>query len=116
LAGAPLPDGAAFDGEDFSAALLGKPTDRNKPLFWEYGRNNESFRYPEGKGRSPNVAIREGDWKLLLHADGTSVELYDLGADPQESANLADKKPDLARRLAEKALAWRKSLPSGSSQ
>src|SRR3546814_15284594 len=26
------------DGQDISAALAGKPLNRNKPLFWEYGR------------------------------------------------------------------------------
>jgi arylsulfatase A-like enzyme len=111
VAGVPLPPGAAFDGEDLSAALSGSPTVRVKPLLWEYGRNTNSFIYPKGADRSPNVAVREGDWKLLVNADGSDVRLFNLRDDPKESANVAEQHLDLARRLQEKALAWRKSLP-----
>ena len=61
--------------------------------------------------RSPNVAIREDNWKLLISADGTGAELYDLAADPNEARNLAAEKPDLTKRLTDAALGWRKSLP-----
>ena len=76
------PKGYAPDGEDLGPALLGTSPRRTKPLFWEYGRNDKSFAYPAGKDRSPNVAVRDGDWKLLVNADGTGAELYDLSADP----------------------------------
>ena len=112
LAGAALPGGFTFDGEDMSGALKGKPAVRSKPVFWEYGRNEKFFRYPPGAGRSPNVAVREGKWKLLVNADGTRPELYDLLADPKEAENVAEKNPGVAARLKEMALAWRRSLPS----
>jgi arylsulfatase A-like enzyme len=101
------------DGEDLSPALLGEEArKRTKPLFWEYGRNDRSFAYPpDPKHRSPNVAIRDGDWKLLVNADGTGGELYDLAADPKETRNCAGEQPLVARRLREAALRWRKSLP-----
>jgi arylsulfatase A-like enzyme len=113
LAGAELPKDARPDGEDRSTALLGNPaTARARPLFWEYGRNEQFFRYPDTKAdRSPNVAIREGDWKLLVNADGTGAELYDLAADPREARNLAAERPTVADRLKGAAVAWRKSLP-----
>jgi arylsulfatase A-like enzyme len=111
LASVGLPKGIAFDGEDLSAALLGHPTTRSKPLFWEYGRNTNAFAFPNGADRSPNVAMREGDWKLLLNADGSDAQLYDLKADPKESNNVAGANPEVAARLKEKALAWRNSLP-----
>ena len=112
LCGAGLPAGYEPDGEDLSPALLGESPARTRPLFWEYGRNDTSFAYPPGKAdRSPNVAVRDGNWKLLVSADGTGAELYDLAADPNEAANLASAEPAVARRLADSALRWRKSLP-----
>jgi arylsulfatase A-like enzyme len=111
IAGVPLPPGVAFDGEDLSAPLTGTPTVRTRTLFWEYGRNTNAFNFPKGKDRSPNVALREGDWKLLVSADGSDVQLYNLRDDPKETVNVADQHPDIARRLADKALAWRNSLP-----
>jgi arylsulfatase A-like enzyme len=111
IAGVNLPQGVAFDGEDMSAALLGRPQSRSKPLFWEYGRNTNAFAFPNGLDRSPNVAVREGDWKLLVNADGSDTQLYDLRADPRETNNVADANASLARRLREQALAWRHALP-----
>jgi arylsulfatase A-like enzyme len=111
LAGAALPNGPAFDGEDLSAVFLGKPAARTKALYWEYGRNNQTFAYPQGLDRSPNLATREGNWKLLISADGSGAELYELSKDFAERHNLVDQQPDVARRLSERALTWRKSLP-----
>jgi arylsulfatase A-like enzyme len=106
-----LPEGYKSDGEDLSAALLGKTPKRTRPLFWEYGRNDKAFSYPSGKDRSPNVAIRDGDWKLLVNADGTGAELYDLAADPNEAKDRAANHPDVVKRMSDSALRWRKTLP-----
>jgi arylsulfatase A-like enzyme len=112
LAGAATPTISLLDGEDQSAALLGQPhVKRTKPLFWEYGRNNESFRYPAGRDRSPNLAMRDGSWKLLVNADGSGAELYDVVADRSESTNVVADHPQIAKRLTEQVLAWRRSLP-----
>ena len=109
---AKLPKNYTPDGEDMTAAILGESPARTKPLFWEYGRNNTSFAYPQdAKHRSPNVAVRDGDWKLLVNADGTGAELYDLANDANETKNVAADHPDVAKRLAQKAIAWRKSVP-----
>jgi arylsulfatase A-like enzyme len=112
ICGAKLPSKFTADGEDLSAAIQGQTPNRTKPLFWEYGRNATSFAYPrDAHHRSPNVAVREGDWKLLVNADGTHAELYTLATDRNETKNVAAEKPELAQRLKTLALNWRNVLP-----
>lgn len=111
IAKVPIPKGVAFDGENLSRALLGKSASRRAPLFWEYGRNNDSFAYPQGRDRSPNVAVRDGKWKLLINADGSGAELYDLPKDIAEANNLIEQEKSVAKRLSRAALDWRKTLP-----
>jgi arylsulfatase A-like enzyme len=111
LASAELPDGYRPDGKDMSPALKGEALRRTRPLFWEYGRNEKAFSYPEGRNRSPNVAVLDGDWKLLVNADGKGEELYELASDPVEEHDRVATEPDVVRRLREAALKWRRSLP-----
>jgi arylsulfatase A-like enzyme len=120
IAHAPAAGDANFDGEDMSAALFGKPITRQKRVFWEYGRNTNSFAYPRDPyHRSPNLAVREGPWKLLMDGDvarysnvaasgGGNPQLYDVLSDPHETKDLASEKPVLAGRLRDALLEWRK--------
>jgi arylsulfatase A-like enzyme len=110
IAGAARPGDVQLDGEELSQAFLGNGATRKKPLFWEYGRNS-AFGYPKGRDRSPNVAVRDGKWKLLLNADGSGAELYDLEADRNEARNVAEQNPEVTKRLTGIALEWRKALP-----
>jgi len=116
IAGAPLPRGYVADGVDRSAALQGTPqTDRERPLLWEYGRNEKFFGYPKLPGdRSPQLAIRDGDWKLLVNADGEGAELYDLSASNDESRNVIAEHADVAARLKKAVLDWRRSWPKAA--
>ena len=95
-----------------SGPILGAARPRRKSLFWEYGRNDEFFNFPKGRDRSPNLALREGKWKLLLQADGSQVELYDLDEDKFETENLAEEQPETVDRLSKELRNWRESLPS----
>jgi N-acetylgalactosamine-6-sulfatase len=109
LAGAAVPKDHALDGEDRSAVLTGKPAERTKPLFWEWRFNVAG----PVLNKCPELATRDGKWKLLMNPDGSRVELYDVPADPSELTNLADKYPDVAKRMGERVLAWAKTLPDG---
>ncbi|MBI1354459.1 MAG: sulfatase-like hydrolase/transferase [Acidobacteria bacterium] len=111
LAGVPAPP-VAFDGEDRSSVLLGEPSARRKPLLWEYGRDETYLAPGLEEDRSPNLAIRDGRWKLLVNADGSRLELYDLDASTGERDNVAADHPDVAKRLSEALLSWRRSLPT----
>ena len=105
----PLPSDFKPDGEDVSDLLAGKLRPRNAPLFWEWRFNiaGEPFHH------SPMLAIREGDWKLLLNPDRSRVELYDIPRDPTQLKNVAEKHPELVERLTKEALDWQATLPKG---
>jgi arylsulfatase A-like enzyme len=112
LAGAVLPNEVKSTqrGQSVAAAFKGDPSfRRTAPLFWEWRYRVHNHPW----NRSPMLAIRDGRWKLLLNPDRSRVELYDIPADPSELANLSDKHPDIVARLAEKSLAWQKTLPEG---
>lgn len=100
-----------LDGEDVSQAIVGDSgrNTRTKPMMWE-------FRYPiigHVINRSPTLAIREGEWKLLINADGTRAELYRQPEEIMELANVAEAHPDVVHALSEKVLAWKATLPEG---
>jgi arylsulfatase A-like enzyme len=112
IAHAQMPAGFSFDGEDMKAALDNRPFAPTKTIFWEYGRKSKFFNYPgHPYDRSPHLAVREGKWKLLVNADGSDVQLYDLNADPNETNDVAGKNPEITKRLKEAALTWKHSLP-----
>ncbi len=79
-----------FDGEDASAAWLGKAAlTRTKPLLWKTSAPNS-----EG-------AIRDGQWKLH-HPNSRRGELalYDITTDPGERTNLVKQHPDIVKQLS----------------
>lgn len=99
------------DGEERSSVLLGKSSKRKHALIWEYGRNNSFFSFPKAPNKSPALACRDGNWKLLMNADKTQIELYDLNTDKNESNNLATIYPDIVNRLSQQIVKWLTNLP-----
>ncbi len=109
LAGVKLPGDLKPDGEDMSAALLGKPKQRTMPLMWEW-----RFRvFGDMAHKCPMLAIRDGKWKLLMNPDRSRIELYDIPRDPTELDSVAGQYPDIVRKLSERLLKWQKTLPVG---
>jgi len=107
LAGIKTNENLMLDGEDMSLAFLGTPQERTKPLMWEY-------RYsPWGRHiqKSPALAMREGDWKLMMNADGSRTELYNLKDNPCEVDNLANEYPGIVKKMSRELLDWEESLP-----
>lgn len=109
LAGVEIPPGHTLDGEAQDDVLRGESRPRNRPLFWEW-----RFRIAgEPFHQSPQLAVRDKEWKLLLNPDGSRVELYDMRSDLTQLTNLADKHPDVVGRLSTAVLDWSKTLPDG---
>lgn len=101
-AGAPVPAGYRADGIDIGSVLRGETFTRAEPVFWQN---------PTANRRGPSLAIRDGDWKLLMEQDGTEVQLYDLARDAAESTNLAAANPARVADMRGRLLAWSRSLP-----
>ena len=90
----------APDSENHGDALLGDSGDGRR-LLVEHGQG---------------LALREGSWKYIEPAEGSSVawqtgietgnlrapQLYDLAKDPGESLNLAEREPDRVRHMQDR--------------
>lgn len=102
-----------LDGIDFSKRLAGTPLKTRGPLYWEFGQHFLGQEPPKDayQTRSPNVCVRDGDWKIIVNSDGTRAELYNLAEDVNETSNLADRNPKIAKKMTHMATEWfRKSF------
>ncbi|MFD2144431.1 sulfatase-like hydrolase/transferase [Mucilaginibacter antarcticus] len=112
FAGIKLPATYKGDGIDRGATFLGKPSLRGKDQFWEYGRNAIGFNYPRiVADKSPNLAVRSGEWKLLMNSDGTDIQLYNILKDKKEQTNLAANEPKKTGELKSKLMTWWQTIP-----
>ncbi|MEY3898806.1 MAG: Arylsulfatase [Verrucomicrobiota bacterium] len=84
---------AEVAGESFAKLLLGKPWQRQEPLFFQY---------------MDNRAIRSAEW-TLAEVDGTGWELFNTTADPLETKNLAESNPELVAAMSQRWLKWWKN-------
>ena len=107
LASASIPESVKLDGEDMSDVWLGSNRERTQPLFWEW--RYKVFGHVLNK--PPRLAVRHGDWKLLMNPDSSRIELYNVFKDPSELHNMVDIEPKILGSLVEKLLLWNADLP-----
>lgn len=122
LAGRPAPSDRALDGTSLVSLIEGEEFERTDPLFWHYYRAISP----------PRVALRDGDWKIVAHWDGPTIqekrnslgrnvspqanaliktaklvrfELYNLSEDIGETTDVAAKHPEILSELKAKVVA-----------
>ena len=104
-AGVMLPADYRSDGENLLDAFQGKSIARTRPIFWEWlGNKTEPDWWPR-------LAVRDGEWKLVLTNDAKRVELHRLTDNRTESADVAKDHPEIVARLTKLALDWKATLP-----
>ena len=109
IAGVEIPSEVAFDGEPLPNVLTGSSqVSRKKPLYFRRPPDRDSF---YGDDDLPDLAMREGHWKLLCEYDGSDAELYDLTNDPSETSNLAEAHAATVTRLTKQVVDWHQSMP-----
>ncbi len=110
IAGVSAPPGTDFDGVSMRETLLGRSeASRDRPLFFRRPPDRASF---SGDDKLPDLAVRDGRWKLLCTYDGASPQLYDLALDPSEKRNLAELHPAETAGLTASTVAWHRSIPA----
>lgn len=102
-------DNSFTDGENLIKTVLGETNlSRNSPIF--YSRPPDRKNYKNMKNL-PDLAMREGGWKLLCDYDGGRSELYNIVNDPGESQNLADIHIKRVEEMKQKVISWYMSMP-----
>lgn len=119
LVGADLPKNRIIDGKDIRPLLFGRPGAKSP---------HEVFYYYNGTNLA---AVRSGQWKMVFPhkyghpSPGTGgrpgtrgqrpieLSLFDLDADVGETTNVADKYPEIAKRLQSLAEKAREDLGDG---
>lgn len=98
-----------LDGVPFLPTLRGEAAGPRGPMFWHYPHYHV-------EGGVPASVVRRGDWKLIefhertLTGRGPEPQLFDLGADPGESTDLAAQHPALVAELLAELRSWRERV------
>jgi arylsulfatase A len=122
IAGANVPDAVKLDGTSIVPALQGIPLNRINPLYWQF----------HGARGEDQVAIIDGDWKLVGQFDGSSLKphgdifkthqnrihnakivryrLYNLAND--EATDVSNGNPKVLNRLTAEMTRMLKSVQS----
>ncbi|MGQ8335478.1 sulfatase-like hydrolase/transferase [Sunxiuqinia sp. A32] len=98
-----------YDGVDMSKSMLGIETSkRTKPIMWQ---RPSGITKMNKNTDNPDLAIRDGDYKLLINIDGSNPQLYNIVSDEEESENITDQHPDITKKLKKKVLDWYAEMP-----
>lgn len=74
------------DGTNLLPLLKNEKSLNRDVLFWHYPHYH-------GSAWKPGSAIRQGDWKLVVHYENNQAELFNLKNDPGETTDISQKHP-----------------------
>ncbi|THH35501.1 sulfatase [Neolewinella litorea] len=98
LAGLDVDPPQVIDGRDLTPLLRGDDWPE-RALIWHYPHYGN-------QGGDPSSVIRRGDWKLIHYWEDGHDELYDLGRDAREQADVAKRHPAVVERLRTELLTF----------
>ncbi|CAZ97604.1 sulfatase-like hydrolase/transferase [Zobellia galactanivorans] len=105
LAKTTYPENYEPDGVSIVPAIMGKPFERQKPIFWDW-------RFPNDRPDFwPSAGVQEGNWKLLANEELGREELYDITSDWAEQKDMSAENPQKVKELMQKFKTFKKSLP-----
>lgn len=102
------PQDTTFDGESLASVFTGDGQSRTAPIFFRRPPDRDSY---YGVDDLPDLAMRQGKWKLLCEYDGSSPELYDLDSDRGETIDVAAQHPNVAQGMTSAVVDWHQSMP-----
>jgi arylsulfatase A-like enzyme len=98
--------GSRLEGMDLFPTLEGNAPPVERTLFWRV------------QGPRSQVAVRSGNWKLVVDGTGSGpiprAMLFDLATDPQERTNLVVQQPDVSRRLWLLLQGWQQEVDASA--
>ncbi len=109
LTGTASPENVNYDGENKLKTILGESTSSRKaPIFYSRPPDRKNY---YGFENLPDLAMRDGKWKLLCDYDGSRPEIYHIIVDPGETTNLAEANPEIVDSIVEQLVGWWDSMP-----
>jgi arylsulfatase A-like enzyme len=107
-AGAPIPEGHHFDGENVLPVLTRSTATRTRPIGFQsprllsQARDTKAWRKRGGR----QMAWMEGDYKLISVDEGKTWSLFDLRRDPGEKHDLAAEQPQRVAAMRARCEKW----------
>lgn len=101
VAGVKLGEKETLDGVSLRSLFHGQKLER-EALYFHYPH------YAWHRANRPGGAVRAGPYKLIRRYDDQSLELFDVTTDIGEKTNLAESKPEVAKRLNQMLDRWLK--------
>jgi len=93
-----------LDGENVLPVLQGSQKERRGPIYFDYPSREGSDTWRAGETRQ--MAVIDGDWKLVSVNSGKTFQLFNIERDIAEEKDLAGANPAQVTRLRDALERW----------